>query len=59
MSHIANAIILFGMITMSIQTSGACLNPAIGLVQSYYQYIVVEYFKSQGMDIFSIMFVKL
>ena len=59
MSHIANAIVLFGMITMSIQTSGACLNPAIGLVQSYYQHIVVEHFKSQEMDTFSKMIVKL
>ena len=48
MSHMANCSILFAMITMSIESSGGCLNPAIGLVQSYYQTIIVNHYKSLG-----------
>lgn len=42
MTPMAIGIIYFGMITMSISTSGACLNPAIGLVQSLYQKVIVN-----------------
>ena len=42
MNAMAIGTIYFGMIIMSISTSGACLNPAIGLVQSIYQKFVIE-----------------
>ena len=42
MSPMAIGITYFGLITMSISTSGACLNPAIGLVQSIYQKIIAD-----------------
>ena len=42
MNAMAIGAIYFGMIIMSISTSGACLNPAVGLVQSIYQKFVIE-----------------
>lgn len=36
MSPISHSVVLFGMMTMTMGTSGACLNPAVGLVQSCY-----------------------
>ena len=36
------AFTLFGLLTISCDLSGACLNPAVGVVQSVYQYIMVK-----------------
>ena len=51
MNAMAVGAIYFGMIIMSISTSGACLNPAVGLVQSIYQKFVIEKYDQLDFDI--------
>lgn len=31
---------LFGMITVAASRTGGCLNPAVGLIQTIYQYVM-------------------